>query len=443
MTGTVDIAAAGDHALLIELDRTIGAPELHAAAARVRALAGVLACIAGHSSLYVIFEDWPDADAARLAVQASPSQQPVIGSQQHVLPVSFCDEYAPDLSELLTRTGTTRENFLARLENLPLVVRYLGFRGGFAYLDGWPAEWSMPRRPTSRPVACGSFGIAGGVAGFYPIDSPGGWNLLGRTAVELENRFAAGDEITIVPTLDELQFSARPKSRNETIDGIEIISAPLAVVVRDADWARLDRGSAPGGPFDAGAAEAANVAVGNEPHAPLLECAQAGPRIRATDDVVAAWVEGDRTLVHRLRAGETFDAGKVSDGLRGYLAIGTRPGELRQLHRDQRLTILTMRGPHDIGLQRIECEVTPSLDRVGIRLRPLQAISANIPADLPSAGMQFGTLQLHPDGTIVAMGPEHPVTGGYLQPMTVLWPERWKLAHLAPGERVRFVAQSP
>ena len=66
-----------------------------------------------------------------------------------------------------------------------------------------------------------------------------------------------------------------------------------------------------------------------------------------------------------------------------------------------------------------------------------------VPADLPSIGMQFGSLQLHPDGSIVAMGPEHPVTGGYLQPMTVLWSERWKLAQLAPGERVRFVAQSP
>jgi urea carboxylase len=41
------------------------------------------------------------------------------------------------------------------------------------------------------------------------------------------------------------------------------------------------------------------------------------------------------------------------------------------------------------------------------------------------------------------MGPEHPVTGGYLQPMTVLWAERWKLAQLAPGERVRFIAHSP
>jgi allophanate hydrolase subunit 2 len=50
--------------------------------------------------------------------------------------------------------------------------------------------------------------------------------------------------------------------------------------------------------------------------------------------------------------------------------------------------------------------------------------------------MQFGTIQLHPDGSLVAMGPDHPITGGYLQPLTVRWDERWKLAQLAPGERV-------
>ena len=54
--------------------------------------------------------------------------------------------------------------------------------------------------------------------------------------------------------------------------------------------------------------------------------------------------------------------------------------------------------------------------------------------------MQFGTVQCHPNGDLVVMGPDHPVTGGYLQPMTVLTAERWKLAQLSPGERVTFVA---
>ena len=54
--------------------------------------------------------------------------------------------------------------------------------------------------------------------------------------------------------------------------------------------------------------------------------------------------------------------------------------------------------------------------------------------------MQFGTLQWHPDGTLVAMGPDHPVTGGYLQPATVVSEDLWKLAQLSPGEQVRLKA---
>ena len=82
----------------------------------------------------------------------------------------------------------------------------------------------------------------------------------------------------------------------------------------------------------------------------------------------------------------------------------------------------------------------PGLNRVGIRLRPVQPVDVKLPAELPSCGMQFGTLQWHPDGSVVAMGPEAPVTGGYLQPATVISSELWKLGQLAPGERVQLVA---
>jgi allophanate hydrolase subunit 2 len=96
-----------------------------------------------------------------------------------------------------------------------------------------------------------------------------------------------------------------------------------------------------------------------------------------------------------------------------------------------------------VGIDVVECEVTPQLDRVGVRLRPLQPIAYRPPADLRSCGMQCGTVQLHPDGSLVIMGPDHPVTGGYLQPMTVVSSERWKVAQLAPGMRVRLIAQPP
>src|SRR5712691_4935202 len=98
------IAPAGDHALLIELDRSISAADLHAAAKRVRALDGVLACIVGQSSLYVAFENEPK-DVTAAINDASP-RQPATGNRQRAT-VSFRDEHAPDLNEFLTRTKVT------------------------------------------------------------------------------------------------------------------------------------------------------------------------------------------------------------------------------------------------------------------------------------------------------------------------------------------------
>jgi allophanate hydrolase subunit 1 len=418
---------------LLELG-DVSAPELHAVAAAVRAIPDVIACIPGHSSLYVIFRGAPDIGLVERRA-LSPPRAGGLRAHRSTVPVAFT---GADLPEFLARTHQTREQFESRLRTLTLTARYLGFRGGFAYLDGWPGEWAMPRRATSRPVVRGSFAIAGPVAGFYPIDTPGGWNILGRTDVTLEHAIAPGDELVIEPVIepvDEVHVAPAPRKPPLQLDYADVISAPLATFVGPPDWSRIDRGIAPGGPFDDVAAALANRAAGNPPDAPLLECAIAGPRLRFRRDCVVSWCGG----VRRVRAGEEIAFGKVPDGLRGYLAVGDREGVVTRFDRGDRHVIHAMRGPHDVELGTLECEVTPSLDRVGIRLRPLQPTDVAIPADLKSIGMQCGTVQLHPDGSLVAMGPDHPVTGGYLQPMTVLWEERWKLAQLMPGERVRFV----
>lgn len=424
----MDIARAGDHGLLIELDSQISAADLHAAARHVRALDGVLACVVGQASLYVVFMNEPP----KIDLTSVP-RQPATGNQQRIK-VSFREEYGSQLNEFLTRTKQTRDEFLKRVAELHLVVRYLGFRGGYGYLDGWPAEWAMPRRPTSRPVARGSFAIAGSVAGFYPIDTPGGWNILGRTAEDVENRFSTGDEIVIEPTNEVLPVAAKTTATHRDFPGIV---APFITRVGEPNWGNLDRGLPAGGPFDREAAHAARFAASS--NADLLEFAQVGPKVTPHSNVILGWCDAAAVRVQRVRRDETYDFGRIRNGLRGYLAIGERQGHVSDLKRDDRLIIRTMRGPHDIGVREIECVVTPSLDRVGIRMKANVAVKP--PADMPSIGMQFGTLQLHPDGSIVAMGPDHPVTGGYMQPMTVLWSERWKLAHLSPGERVRFVAQ--
>ncbi len=468
----MQIAPAGDRALYVTLPGATSAG-LRAAADAARGITGVVAAIVGHESIYVIGTS--DVDALQRAVEHSVSVE--TGPQKrHRIEVSFREEYALDLSDFLAHIHTTREQFLQRLPSIRLSVRYLGFRAGFAYLDGWPAEWSKPRRSTSRNlVPGGSFGIAASMAGFYPVDSPGGWNILGRTAAPLwdplrepPNLFAPGDEIEIVPTFDVAPASAGPSPRLKPgLQAIADVITPgqLTTIVGSADWTRLEHGLAPGGAFDEEAAAIANAAVGNAAGAPLLECILVGPKLRLRKQCRTAFCDGE------LNVRKTVDIGRIR-GMRGYLAIEGGLDEMRlryaeaptMVKKGDRLwatvprhrlqsapkaaasrrtpkTIRIVRGPHDAPPLPEEWEVTPQLNRVGIRLRSLEPIDVKLPTDLPSCGAQFGTLQWHADGTIVALGPDHPVTGGYLQPATVLSTELWKLAQLAPGDRIRLVAE--
>jgi allophanate hydrolase subunit 1 len=420
------IAPAGDRALLVTLGE-VSAEELHGRAAALRALPGVIACVPGHSSLLVVFDGPPnlDRDVLDRPIDAGGRGRPPL----HRIPVQFD---GVDLAEFLALHGLTRDEFLARVATLRLTARYLGFRGGFAYLDGWPREWAMPRRPTSRPVARGSFAIAGEVAGFYPIDTPGGWNVLGRAGEDVEDRFAPGDEIYVTPS--EVEGSGRRPafhtagSLDFARDDMELLFGPLVTPIVGSR-----------APFD----DVADAIVRNAVTNPLvLECPLTAPRIRYRRKKTVAWFDGE-LRVEQLEGEHTF--GRVQHGLRGYLAIGDEPTNqpANQPTRSDRHLIRAIAGPHDIGLRELACDVTPKLDRVGIRLEPLQRIDVAAPADLESCGMLCGTMQLHPDGSVVVMGPDHPVTGGYLMPMTVISSERWKLAQLAPGERVTFVADQP
>jgi KipI family sensor histidine kinase inhibitor len=468
------IAAAGDRALLITLPGASSA-HLRAAAECARDIVGVVAAIVGHESIYVIGTS--DAAALQSAVERAVAAE--VGTQKHHrIEVSFEEEHGLDLPDFLAHVHARREEFFQRLPSIRLSVRYLGFRAGFAYLEGWPAEWAMPRRSTSRNrVPAGSFGVAGAMSGFYPVDSPGGWNILGRTAAPLwdparepPNLFAPGDEIEIVQTINvepPLRRFEPAESRlyipNQSIAEV-ITPGQLTTIVGPPDWTRLDHGLAPGGMFDEEVAAMANAAVGNPPDAPLLECVLVGPKLQIHGKRRVAFCDGT------MNVRETVDVGRIH-GMRGYLAIEggideqrlryaeaptvvrkgeklfaplIRPSGTFSPQAGRRLSskiIRVMRGPHDGPPLPEDWEVTPQMNRVGIRLRPLQTIEVKLPTDLPSCGAQFGTLQWHADGTVMALGPDHPVTGGYLQPATVISSERWKLAQLAPGDRVKLIAE--
>jgi KipI family sensor histidine kinase inhibitor len=92
----------------------------------------------------------------------------------------------PDLAEVARLAGRSAEAVVAELTGLELEVAFGGFSPGFGYLTGLPAHLQVPRRPTPRTrVPAGSVALAGPYAGVYPQASPGGWQLVGRTAAVL------------------------------------------------------------------------------------------------------------------------------------------------------------------------------------------------------------------------------------------------------------------
>lgn len=92
----------------------------------------------------------------------------------------------PDLEAVAEMTGLSPEAIAERHAATTYTTLFLGFVPGFGYLGPLPAELAVPRRPVPRTnVPAGSVAIAGAQTAVYPIDSPGGWWLIGRTATTL------------------------------------------------------------------------------------------------------------------------------------------------------------------------------------------------------------------------------------------------------------------
>lgn len=102
------------------------------------------------------------------------------------LPVWYDPEVAPDLLELAAAKAMSVDQLVALHSAPEYRVHMLGFRPGFPFLGGLDPRLATPRLPAPRlAVPAGSVGIGGAQTGVYPVTSPGGWRLIGRTPVRL------------------------------------------------------------------------------------------------------------------------------------------------------------------------------------------------------------------------------------------------------------------
>jgi inhibitor of KinA len=123
------------------------------------------------------------------------------------IPVCYGEEFGPDLGAVAAYTGLSMDEVVRIHSCAEYVVYFLGFSPGFPYLGGMPDSIATPRlaQPV-RSIPAGSVAIGGAQTGIYPVASPGGWRVIGRTPLRLFNAdaespalLAMGDCVRFVP----------------------------------------------------------------------------------------------------------------------------------------------------------------------------------------------------------------------------------------------------
>jgi KipI family sensor histidine kinase inhibitor len=195
------ILPVGDSAVSVEFGRDITLEsnvEVHQFAARVdgQAVEGVTELVPSYRSLLIHYSPMATGlstitDAVRQLL-GSPETTTLVGEVSasdslgltHEIPVLYGGRHGPDLERVSEHAGIPSEEVVAAHTSREYRVYMLGFLPGFPYLGGGDPAIACPRLSTPRiRVPQGAVGIAESQTGVYPMDSPGGWNLIGKTPV--------------------------------------------------------------------------------------------------------------------------------------------------------------------------------------------------------------------------------------------------------------------
>lgn len=265
------------------------------------------------------------------------------------IPVVYDGEDLADVAEML---GIDTDEVIRRHTGAEYRVAFTGFAPGFGYLTGGHPSFDVPRRPSPRTrIPAGSVALAGAFSGVYPTDSPGGWQLIGRTPQRMWDAdrspaalLSPGTRVRF-DAIDRAEFEQRdtraagaPRTPVQAAVGIEIVRPALQTLVQDLGRPGLAAlGVAASGAADHGSHRDANALVGNEPNAATLELAGGGACLRMHGDHVLALAgahvtavivtrEGDEMLAQvgapfLARDGAELEISAASRGMRAYVAV--------------------------------------------------------------------------------------------------------------------------
>lgn len=215
MTFKPKIVPLGDAALLVQLGDEINVEINH----RVQTLAalidsapldGVIETVPAYSTLLIHYDPLVLTDSQirtwvrtkLVHMDETESRKP----RQIEVPLRYGGEYGPDLESVAAYHGLHPEDVIRIHSEKPYVIYMMGFTPGFPYMGKLHDAIATPRLETPRKhVPAGTVAIAGSQTGIYPVDSPGGWRLIGWTSLQLFDPksespflFSPGDEVRFV-----------------------------------------------------------------------------------------------------------------------------------------------------------------------------------------------------------------------------------------------------
>jgi inhibitor of KinA len=206
----MEIAALGDSALIVQLGDSLG--EVLNALRRLEAanIPGATDIAPAFASVAVFLESPANLEVAEGAIRAvlrKKRSAKKIRPRLMEVPVCYDREFAIDLAIVARHCELSPNEVVKRHAAADYRVRCLGFTPGFPFLAGLPATLATPRRQTPRTaVPAGAVAIGGMQTGVYPLPSPGGWNIIGRTPLHLFD--IAREPAALLRAGDRVRFCA-------------------------------------------------------------------------------------------------------------------------------------------------------------------------------------------------------------------------------------------
>ena len=220
---------AGDSAIAVEFGREIDL-NINNQVAAMRTvieaaidegkLKGIVELVPTYGSLLVVYDQLAVGYAGlieQLKILAEGLEGVEIPDREVVeIPVVYGGEYGPDLGIVAQLNSLSEDEVIKRHSETEYPIYMLGFVAGFPYLGGMDKSIAAPRKQTPRlKIPAGSVGIAGQQTGIYSVESPGGWQIIGRTPLKLYD--ADGEKPILLRAGQSIRFKPITEAEYEAM----------------------------------------------------------------------------------------------------------------------------------------------------------------------------------------------------------------------------------